>query len=100
MWPLLKLGGLDSNGDADEENAGHGDGGVAAPVLGPAVRASAHAPHLLPEVPVDPICSVPMFRSSSHVQLICGTPFSFLNLDDWLGAVRETTTVREERPSL
>jgi hypothetical protein len=46
----LELGGFHGDGDADEEDAEHGDGGVAAPVHGPAVGPARHAPHLLPEV--------------------------------------------------
>lgn len=50
MWALLELGGLHGDGDADEEDAEHGDGGVPAPVHGPAVGPARHAPYLLPEV--------------------------------------------------
>uniref|UniRef100_M8BRL5 Uncharacterized protein n=1 Tax=Aegilops tauschii TaxID=37682 RepID=M8BRL5_AEGTA len=46
----LELGGFHGDGDADEEDADHGDGGVAAPVDGPAIGPARHAPHLLPEV--------------------------------------------------
>ena len=57
----LELGGFHGDGDADEENASHGDGGVALPVLGAAVGPTAHAPHLAPEVP-----SMLASSSSSH----------------------------------
>jgi hypothetical protein len=46
----LELCGLHSDGDADEEDAEHGDGGVTAPVDGAAVGAARHAPYLLAEV--------------------------------------------------
>jgi hypothetical protein len=50
MVSYLELGGFHGDGDADEEDAEHGDGRVAAPVHGPAVGPARHAPHLLPEV--------------------------------------------------
>jgi len=46
----LELGGLHGDGDADEEDAEHGDGGVTAPVDGAAVGTARHAPYLLAEV--------------------------------------------------
>ncbi|RRT82686.1 hypothetical protein B296_00019492 [Ensete ventricosum] len=46
----LELRGLHGDGDADEEDAEHGDGGVALPVLGPAIGPARHAPHLVPKV--------------------------------------------------
>ena len=58
MWALLELGGLHGDGDADEEDAEHGDGGVAAPVYGPAVGPARHAPHLLPEVASPAVASM------------------------------------------
>jgi hypothetical protein len=64
----LELGGLHRDGDADEEDADHGDGGVEAPVLGPAVWAARHAPHLGPKVPVG---RLPM-------SVICSTPHGSL----------------------
>lgn len=46
----LKLGGFHGDWNANEDDAGHGDGSVALPVLWPAVRATGHGPDLLPEV--------------------------------------------------
>lgn len=36
----LKLGGFHGDGNADEKDTGHGNGGVTPPVLGPTVGAS------------------------------------------------------------
>lgn len=60
----LKLGGLHGDGDADEEDTGHGDSGVAAPVLGPAVWATGHAPDLGTKVSMGLPMSV--ISSTSH----------------------------------
>lgn len=60
----LELGGLHGDGDADEEDAGHGDSGVAAPVLGPAVWATGHAPDLGTKVSMGLPMSV--ISSTSH----------------------------------
>lgn len=46
----LELGGFHGDWNANEDDAGHGDGSVAFPVPGPAVRATGHGPDLLPEV--------------------------------------------------
>lgn len=66
----LELGGLHGDGYADEEDAGHGDGGIAAPVLGTAVWAARHAPNLGPKVPVG---RFPM-------SMICSTPHGLVRL--------------------
>lgn len=58
----LELGRLHGDGDADEEDAEHGDGGVAAPVNGAAVGPARHAPHLLAEVPA----GVPATMVAAH----------------------------------
>ncbi len=63
----LELGGLHGDGDADEEDANHGDCGVAAPVLGPAVWAARHAPDLGPKVTMARIpMSMSVICSTSH----------------------------------
>lgn len=66
MWSLLELGRLHGDGDADEEDAGHGDSGVAAPVLGPAVWATGHAPDLGTKVSMGLPMSMSVICSTSH----------------------------------
>lgn len=58
----LELGRLHGDWDADEEDAEHGDGGVAAPMDGAAVWPARHAPHLLAEV----ACPVPTAMVAAH----------------------------------
>lgn len=58
----LELRGLHGDGDADEEDAEHGDGRVAAPVDGAAVGPARHAPHLLAEV----AAAVPAAMVAAH----------------------------------
>nr|AFK44921.1 unknown [Lotus japonicus] len=50
MWSLLELSGKLEDGDANEEDTEHGDGGVTLPVLGTTVRATGHTPYLVPEI--------------------------------------------------
>lgn len=65
----LELGGLHGDGDADEEDAEHGDGGVAAPVHGPAVGPARHAPYLLPEVAAS--VAVPAMVAAHRRRRLC-----------------------------
>ena len=65
MWSLLEFSGFHSDGDADEDNAEHGNGGVALPVLGTAVRATAHTPDLVPEIAVSVSMAV-IAAATSH----------------------------------
>lgn len=46
----LELRGFHGDGDADKEDAEHGDSGVAAPVDGAAVGPARHAPDLLAKI--------------------------------------------------
>lgn len=66
MRPLLELGGFHGDRDTNEENAEHSNRSIATPVLGPAIWATRHAPHLRPEI----LCSMPSMFSSSHLFLI------------------------------
>ncbi|CAL1385119.1 unnamed protein product [Linum trigynum] len=63
----LKLRRFHGDGNADEEDADHGDGSVAAPVLWAAIRATGHAPHLPPEIAMSAFSSVPVLASSAHL---------------------------------
>eukprot|EP00268_Persea_americana_P027428 TRINITY_DN2680_c0_g1_i2.p1 TRINITY_DN2680_c0_g1~~TRINITY_DN2680_c0_g1_i2.p1 ORF type:complete len:124 (-),score=19.01 TRINITY_DN2680_c0_g1_i2:423-794(-) len=64
---LLELYGNHGDGDAGEEDAEHGDGSVALPVLRPAVGASSHAPYLCPEIS---LCCAVLMMISSHSLLL------------------------------
>lgn len=59
----LEASGEFEDGDADEENAEHGNGGVALPVLGATVRATCHTPYLVPDIAAVPVicCSASHF---------------------------------------
>nr|GLL38948.1 hypothetical protein DM860_008399 [Ipomoea trifida]GMD49676.1 hypothetical protein DM860_008399 [Ipomoea batatas]GMD55168.1 hypothetical protein DM860_008399 [Ipomoea batatas] len=46
----LELGGFHGDGNANENDSCHGDGGIAFPVDGPAIRSAGHGPDLGPEV--------------------------------------------------
>lgn len=78
--PLLELGRLHGNGDADKENAEHRKGGVATPVLGPAVRPTRHAPYFGSEI------AASFSSSSSHFLLrldpVITVHYFFLSGDD------------------
>lgn len=68
----LELGGLHGDGDANEEDAEHGDGGVPFPVLGAAVGPARHAPHLGPEVLRAMRATVMMiYAASAHLASTC-----------------------------
>lgn len=79
----LELGRFHGDRNADKEDAGHGDGGVALPVLGPTVRTPTHAPHLGPEVSVGPI-SVCMFTSSHARSSILSSLSLLRNYRKWI----------------
>lgn len=74
----LELGGLHGDGDADEEDAEHGDGGVTAPVDGAAVGPARHAPYLLAEV----AAGVPTAMVAAHRR----RRVRFNQISDWFGA--------------
>lgn len=85
MWPLLELGGFDGDGDTDEEDAGHGDGGVAFPVLRPAVRPAGHTPYLVSEISA--VCGgiaavVTVICSSTHTSSPTAERWIDVNKDD------------------
>ena len=61
----LEFSGFHSDGDADEDNAEHGNGGVALPVLWATVRATAHTPDLVPEIAVSVSMAV-IAAATSH----------------------------------
>lgn len=71
----LEFSRFHGDGDADEEDAGHGDGSVALPVLGPAVGPTGHGPHLGPEITCISVMAV--VSSSAHVWLSLSSLFFF-----------------------
>ncbi|KAM1019288.1 hypothetical protein ACFX2I_040684 [Malus domestica] len=67
----LELGRFHGDRNADKEDAGHGNGGVALPVLGPTVWPTTHAPHLGPEVTaVGPISVCVLTSSHARSQIL------------------------------
>ncbi|RAL40701.1 hypothetical protein DM860_008399 [Cuscuta australis] len=63
----LELCGFDGNRNANEDDSSHGDGGIALPMHGPAVRSAGHGPDLGPEVTGRIGVVVSVVSSSSHV---------------------------------
>lgn len=62
----LKLGRFHSDGDTDQDDAGHGDGRIALPVHWPTVWSTRHAPNLRPEISaVRSICVVVVISSAA-----------------------------------
>lgn len=62
----LELGGFHGDGDTNEEDAEHSDGGVAFPVFGATIRTTGHTPNLVSEISVYLSMSMSMISSTSH----------------------------------
>lgn len=62
----LELSGFHGDGDTNEEDAEHCDGGVALPVLGATIRATRHTPNPTPEIPTYLSMPMSMISSTSH----------------------------------
>lgn len=83
----LKLGGFHGDGNANENNSGHGECGIAFPVHGPAIRSASHGPDLGPEIAGRIGMVVSVVSSSSHDDQSVGITGMTMWNWEWIGEI-------------